>query len=624
MRNDGGSAADGLIDVLLEQAGVGLCLVSPRGKVLRANAEWLRLTGHLADESLGRDVAELLPWDRALSGALSDPLRPGERRDLPRRPRVVGGREVWWEARVSAVALEDGIGRLLALRDATAEAAPGPGRDAGARYRRLFDELREHVFIYTVVRDGAGQVIDWVLADANREALRLLRAPLERVVGRRATELFGAEAVAEHLAASREVMASGRGRSFERRFAWDGRHYLTSIFPLDHWHLVMAGDDTTERVAAAEALRAEDRRKSEFLAMLSHELRNPLAATRTALAVMDRADPSGPEASRARDVIARQTEHLARLVDDLLDVTRVAHGKIRLRCERVELAELARRTAEDHAALLTSRGVALRIDGATAPLPVHGDPTRLSQVIGNLLANAGKFAGVGGMVSLSLRREGERAVLSVADDGDGIDPAVLPRLFAPFVQADGGIDRADGGLGLGLYLVRSLVELHGGTVEVQSGGSRRGAEFTVRLPLAAGDAPARAVVRDPLSGAGPRRVLVIEDNTDAAEMLRDLLTGAAHEVEVAPDGQAGVARARALRPDLVLCDIGLPLMDGYAVARALRGDPDLAATLLVALSGYALPDDVEKAAQAGFHRHLAKPVSLDDLGAVLAEATRGA
>jgi CheY-like chemotaxis protein len=224
---------------------------------------------------------------------------------------------------------------------------------------------------------------------------------------------------------------------------------------------------------------------------------------------------------------------------------------------------------------------------------------------------------------VTLGRERDRAVFSVADDGEGIDPELVPRLFAPFVQADDGLDRPRGGLGLGLYLVRSLVELHGGSVAVRSAGSGRGAEFTVRLPLVE-EARAPEPARDPLSGAGPRRVLVIEDNPDAAEMLRDLLAGAAHEVEVAPDGREGVARARVLRPDLVLCDIGLPVMDGYEVARTLRGDPDLSATLLVAVSGYALPDDVAKAAEAGFHRHLAKPVSLSELGAVLAAAARGA
>ncbi|WP_242342512.1 hybrid sensor histidine kinase/response regulator [Anaeromyxobacter terrae] len=623
MRSDGGTAADGLVEALFEQAAIGLCLVSAAGKVLRTNPEWLRVTGHLSDEALGREVAELLPWDRALTRALSEPLAAGERRELPRRPRIVNGREAWWEGRVTAVPLEGGLGRLLALRDVTAEAAPGPGLEGGARYRRLFDELREHVFVYTVVRDGAGRIVDWVLSDANREALRLLGAPLHEVAGRRATELFGAEAIADDLDASREVMASGCGRTFERRFAWDGRHYLTSIFPLDHWHLVEAGVDTTERVAAEEALRAEDRRKSEFIAMLSHELRNPLAPVRTALAVLDRATPGGPEAIRAREVVRRQTDHLARLVDDLLDVTRVAHGKIQLRRERVDLAALARQTADDHADLLAAQGVALRIEGGGASLHVDGDPTRLAQVIGNLLANAEKFTHGGGSVTVALRQEADRALLSISDDGEGIDPALLPRLFAPFVQADAGLDRARGGLGLGLYLVRSLVELHGGSVEVTSGGAGRGAEFTLALPLAAQDAPAPEAPRDPLALGQPRRVLVIEDNADAAEMLRDLLSGAAHEVEIAPDGRAGVALARATRPDLVLCDIGLPLMDGYEVARALRGDPELATTLLVALSGYALPDDVEKAARAGFDRHLAKPVSLEELGAVLAASARG-
>ncbi|ABS27129.1 ATP-binding protein [Anaeromyxobacter sp. Fw109-5] len=621
MRSNGGTAADGLADALFEEAGAGLCLVSASGKVLRANREWLRVTGHLEGEALGREVAELLPWDRALSRALDEPLSAGERRELPRRPRRVNGREVWWEGRVTGVALEGGTGRLLALRDVTAEAVPGPFRDAGARYRRLFDELREHVFVYTVVRDGAGLVIDWILADANHQALALLGAPLERVAGRRASELFGAAALAEQLAASREVMATGRGLTFERRFAWDGRHYLTSLFPLDHWNLVAAGIDTTERVAAEEALRAEDRRKSEFLAMLSHELRNPLAPMRTAVAVLERAAPGAPEASRARAAITRQTEHLARLVDDLLDVTRIAHGKIRLRTERLDLAALVRCTADDHRDLLAASGVALRVTGAVEPLPILGDRTRLEQVVGNLLANAGKFTRRGGNVTVTLGRERDRAVFSVADDGEGIDPELVPRLFAPFVQADDGLDRPRGGLGLGLYLVRSLVELHGGSVAVRSGGSGRGAEFTVGLPLVE-EARAPEPTRDPLSGKGPRRVLVIEDNPDAAEMLRDLLAGAAHEVEVAPDGRQGVARARALRPDLVLCDIGLPVMDGYEVARTLRGDPDLSATLLVALSGYAMPDDVAKAAQAGFDRHLAKPVSLSELGAVLAAAAR--
>ena len=279
--------------MLLEQAGLGLCLVSPRGKVLRANAEWLRLTGHLADESLGRDVAELLPGiarSPAPSRIRSAPASDATCRDV---------RASWAGARSGGRRACRRSRSRTASGDSSRCAMPPPRqrRDQAATPARATggcSTSSASVFIYTVVRDGAGQVIDWVLADANREALRLLGAPLERVVGRRATELFGAEAVAEHLAASREVMASGRGRSSERRFAWDGRHYLTSIFPLDHWHLVMAGDDTTERVAAAEALRAEDQRKSEFLAMLSHELRNPLAATRTALAVLDRRAPPDP------------------------------------------------------------------------------------------------------------------------------------------------------------------------------------------------------------------------------------------------------------------------------------------------------------------------------------------
>ncbi len=502
-----------------------------------------------------------------------------------------------------------GAGEAAALR-----------RDRAAKYRRLFDNLGEAVLVYTVVRDGRGEIVDWVILDANEEALRWLAAPLERFAGRRATELFGTDAMATRVARSREVMATGRGQTFEARFEWDGRHYFTSMFPLDHWHVVTASVDITERVRAEEALREADRRKTEFLGMLSHELRNPLAPIRNALFVLDRAQPGGEQAAHAREVIGRQTEHLARLVDDLLDLTRISRGKIQLHREQLDVGEVVRRAAEDHQETLAARGVALALTAVEEPLFVEADPTRVAQIVGNLLANASKFTERGGTVALQVAREGGDAVITVRDDGVGIPQALLPRLFEPFVQADEGLHRTRGGLGLGLFLVKSLAEAHGGSVVAESGGTGRGAEFVVRLPLAGGAVIPLHPIRDALAGAGPRRVLVIEDNADAAEMLRELLETAEHEVEVAGDGRAGVAAARALRPDLVLCDIGLPEMDGYEVARALRSDPSLASTLLVAVSGYALPDDLARASEAGFDRHLAKPVSLEQLGAVLAAA----
>jgi signal transduction histidine kinase/CheY-like chemotaxis protein len=511
------------------------------------------------------------------------------------------------------------------LQGVTADAPDAASRRSGeSRYRRLFDGLGESVLLVTLLRDGTGEIVDWVVLDANEEALRTIGAPLERIAGRRATDLFGVDEVAPLVERSRAVTANVRRETFERRSAWNGRHYLTSMLPLDHWHVVVANVDITERVRAEEALREVDRRKTEFLGMLSHELRNPLAPIRNALFLLDRSRPGTAQAARARDVIGRQTEHLSRLVDDLLDLTRISSGKIQLRRERLDVGELVRRTADDHRATLSATGVTVEVSGGEEPLPVDADATRVAQIVGNLLANAAKFTDGGGRVELTVARQDGHAVITVRDHGVGIDPALLPHVFEPFVQADEGLHRTRGGLGLGLFLVKSLAELHGGSVVARSLGAGWGAELEVRLPLARDEVVPLRPIRDALAADGPRRVLVIEDNADAAEMLRDLLEGAAHDVEVAGDGRVGVERARARTPDLVLCDIGLPVMDGYAVARALRADPEFAETLLVAVSGYALPDDLARSAQAGFDRHLAKPVTIEQLGDVLALAARRA
>ncbi len=374
---------------------------------------------------------------------------------------------------------------------------------------------------------------------------------------------------------------------------------------------------TTELQQANAQLQEQDRRKNEFLGVLSHELRNPLAPMMNALYVLDKAPHSDERASAARAVIGRQLDHLARLVDDLLDVTRISHGKINLQRARVDLADTVRRTVDDHRPLFASRHIELELEERARPLIVYADRTRLTQILGNLLQNAVKFTNSGGHVRISLERSSAGdAVLRVLDDGIGLPRDMLPRLFQPFTQADESLHRSTGGLGLGLALVKGLTELHGGTVDARSEGPGRGAEFTLRLPSAAPDD--RAL--EPRSFAPAprrRRVAVIEDNLDAADTLRLVLELAGHEVTVAYDGRDGMEKIRAFHPDLVLCDIGLPEMDGYAVARAIRADPALAATELVAVSGYALPDDLRKAREAGFDRHLAKPVPLAQLDEVL-------
>ncbi len=384
--------------------------------------------------------------------------------------------------------------------------------------------------------------------------------------------------------------------------------------------LICVWRDVTEPKRAEDALREADQNKNHFLATLAHELRNPLAPIRNSLFILDRVVPGGEQATRAKAVLDRQVNHMARLVDDLLDVTRVSRGKIQLQRETLDVREVARRTLEDHRAAFEEAGISLEASLSARTLPMYADATRLAQVVGNLLQNALKFTPRGGHVWASLEHDEpeQTAILRVRDDGCGMDAHTLAHLFHPFSQADRTLDRSHGGLGLGLSLVKGIVELHGGTVVATSEGPGMGAEFTVRVPLqpkandaltAAFEQPARPV---------PRRVLVIEDNTDAAETLREVLDFDGHTVELAHTGPDGVAKARTFAPDVVLCDIGLPGVDGYEVARILRSDPRLRSICMVALSGYAGPEDVARSKESGFDRHFAKPPNLEALRQLLA------
>jgi CheY-like chemotaxis protein len=392
------------------------------------------------------------------------------------------------------------------------------------------------------------------------------------------------------------------------------------LFPIDENTAGGVALDITDRKRAEEALRAAnerlveaDRRKDEFLGMISHELRNPLASIRNGIFVLGRAEPSSEPAARARAVIQRQTDHLARLVDDLLDVTRVVRGKIELRRERADLAAIARRAAEDLRAVAHDRGLELSVGVPDEPIWAVIDPTRVAQIVGNLIQNAIKFTPVGGTVALSVAVRRGACELRVSDTGMGIDPELLPRVFEPFVQAERSLARTQGGLGLGLALVKGLVDLHEGTVSVTSRGPGEGAEFTVRLPIEGRPIPAVGDEGWPPVAAARRRVLVVDDNRDAAESLADLLQVFGHEAQVAYDGPSAVEKARANPPDVVLCDIGLPGMSGYDVARAMRAEPALRGARLVAISGYAQPEDLAKAAEAGFDRHVAKPPAPGDI-----------
>jgi PAS domain S-box-containing protein len=382
-------------------------------------------------------------------------------------------------------------------------------------------------------------------------------------------------------------------------------------------------EDELRRVAAD--LSEADHRKSEFLATLAHELRNPLAPIRTGLDLL-RMTPRDAEAqARVHAMMDRQLGHLIHLVDDLLDIARITRGKIELKREAVDLKVIAQMAVETSAALIESHGHRLDVDLPEEPLPLDADVTRMVQVLSNLLNNAAKYTPAGGRIALSAWREDGHAVVAVSDSGIGIPPDAIGSVFEMFTQVRGSLDRAQGGLGIGLSLVRRLVELHGGRVNAFSAGRGHGSTFTVRLPLhqgsphaRAGGADAGAQVRQP----SPLRVLVVDDNADAADSLVALLDALGHTTWVARDGPAGLHRALDVQPDLVLLDIGLPGMSGYEVARAIRRSQGVRQIVLIALTGWGAQSDQQQSHEAGFDQHLTKPVSLESLEQALAAAAR--
>lgn len=377
----------------------------------------------------------------------------------------------------------------------------------------------------------------------------------------------------------------------------------------------------SEELRAHVAQLAEaDARKNHFLGVLAHELRNPMAPIMNSLVLLKRAAPGSETASRALRVMERQTKQLIRLIDDLLDITRISEGKIRIQREPVDLAAMVRACADDQQQGFVEQGITLEVAVPEEPVWVDGDPTRIYQVIGNLLSNALKFTNRGGHVRVTAAADAttSEAVLRVRDDGIGMDPSLLPQLFQPFVQAPSGLARTNGGLGLGLALVKALINLHGGRVEARSDGLGKGSEFLVHLPLRTEETRI-TVTADVKQISRTWRVLLVEDNVDAALSLRDVIQLDGHVVEVAHSGAEGLQKAREFRPHLVLCDIGLPNVDGYELARTLRVDASLREAFLVALTGYASEEDRRRASEAGFDRHIAKPVSPEQLALLLQE-----
>jgi signal transduction histidine kinase/ActR/RegA family two-component response regulator len=493
-------------------------------------------------------------------------------------------------------------------------------RSADAPYRALVERMQEGAATLSVT----GEIVY-----CNQRFADLVRTPLEQVFGASIAR-FLPTAEGDIL---RAMLEHGSGR-YQTRLMLDGQEStevqvtLSSIVLDDIEHRTLILSDISSLARA----QRENRSKDEFLAMLAHELRNPLGAIQGAVHALSLMNQTEPMALRATGIIKRQVVHMARLVDDLLDVGRAVTGKIVLKRVPVNLAEVIKTYIGALAAGNPNNQA--RIDIASEPVWVSGDPVRLEQIVGNLVTNAIKFTRGEGLISVSVTREGDDAVLRIADQGIGIPADMLPKIFDLFVQAHHTIDRSRGGLGIGLTLVRRLAELHGGLVQAESKGDGHGSTFTVRLPTVAAPKLADGNGATKSNGNGrshaeePRRVLLVDDNHDSREMYRAVLRAHGHDVCEAPDGERALALLQQLECDhpldVAFIDIGLPGgMDGYELARRIRSLPMGRDVRLVALTGYGFPEDRLQSRQAGFARHLVKPVEPEALQRELNAVTRG-
>jgi signal transduction histidine kinase len=371
--------------------------------------------------------------------------------------------------------------------------------------------------------------------------------------------------------------------------------------------------DLSERERHVQALRDNDRRKDEFLAMLAHELRNPLAAVNNAVTILKLS--SDPDSRKwASDVLERQVSQLVRLVEDLLDVSRITSGNIRLQMHFLDAGSILAQALESARPLINARKHTLSVSIDSGDLPVHVDPTRVEQIVVNLLMNAAKYTESGGKITLTGKRQGDHVVISVKDNGIGIPLGKLPEMFELFAQGDRTLARSEGGLGIGLTIVKKVAEMHGGSVVARSNGPGQGSEFIVRLPVARKIADAGTNTQhDRLPAGSGCRILVIDDSVDTARGMVRLLELLGHEAITAHDGHSAIEAARTFRPDFVLLDIGLPGMNGYQVATALRGDEILKDAVIIAVSGYGQDEDRRRSRAAGFDHHLVKPLDIDSL-----------
>ena len=518
---------------------------------------------------------------------------------------------------VVGVLITEGIHRL--------QTAAAVLRDSELRMRAILDRASAVVFFKD--RDGRYLFV-------NEEFLRIFSLERDAVIGKKESELFPPAIAQEMREHDLRVWESGSHLTAEEVAPrTDGpRTYVATKFLLRDsegapYALCGIATDITAQKNTEEALRQADRRKDIFLATLSHELRNPLAPIRHAARLLRTSRGGSKDAVRAQEIIERQSQHLSRLLDDLLDVSRITRGSVELRKNLVSLSSVIDTALEAVRPLIDARHHAVQVDVAPQPIYVDADAVRLSQVLANLLTNAAKYTPPGGNIRIHARLERHEVVLRVIDNGIGIPPDVLPRIFEMFSQGKTEREHAEGGLGIGLALVRGLLDLHGGTVEARSEGTGRGSEFIVRFPVGdAQRAPVEPVPATEVPGAVTHsvKVLVADDNRDAADSLAILLEGDGHQVRKAYDGTAALETAREFRPDVALLDIGMPGLSGYEVAQQVRAEEWGDEMVLIALTGWGQSQDKARALSAGFDHHVTKPVEPERLQVLLSTGRRKA
>lgn len=607
-----------------------MSMVSTQGLITSWNRGAERLTGYSEQEALGQPFSILYPKDNATHNhaatELALALENGHHEEEGTRVRKDGST---YHAQVLVWPMEDKTGEIVGFAKIT--------RDVTER-RKAEQALKESESKFRTITDAMPQMVWSILPNgqwdyANQQWFRFTGMDTSVITGDKWLDFVHPD----NQVRAREfwLRSLKTGRIFDQQFrlrhvSGSYRWILARALPiLDDTNVTIRWmgtlTDIHDQKRSEATLQEAARRKDEFLAMLAHELRNPLAPVRNSTLLLRRLNNPDPTFAMAVDVIERQVHHMSRLIDDLLDVARISRGKIELRKEHVELGELVRHTVEDFQRDFEDKGVIFSVQTPERDLVLSGDHTRIAQVVGNLLHNALKFTEKGGQVFLRLTQEVQSAktcaVLSIKDTGIGMEPDLIDQLFVPFIQARQDLARSRGGLGLGLALIRGLVELHGGKVQAHSEGLGRGSEFLVYLPLSSVGAAVLEEENISPSLSKGLRIVLIDDNQDMVETMVVLLTMEGHEVKSAYDGESGILLIKSERPDLVFCDIGLPNgKDGYAVARAIRSDPSLASTRLIALSGYGQDEDKKMSRDHGCDGHLLKPVEFKDLANLIRSA----